>query len=220
MHLSAPQGLSINDGISKDEFSLHYITVDGAVRLMHKHGKGARLAKVDRQNAFCLCPVSPADWPLLGIHWKGQYYVYKVLPFGLRSSPFLFNMLADALCWVATHKFGVEDLVHYLDDYLSVQSAKPLASAQNKFFTLLATLEYLNVPFAGPDKVCPPSTCVTFLGIELDSVKWEMRLPADKLSDQKASLDGWLTRKNCTKRELLSYAFVRSKGGGTRQNLL
>ena len=66
-------------------------------------------------------------------------------------------MLADALCWVATHKFGVEDLVHYLDDYLSVQPAKPLAFAQNKFFTLLATLEYLNVHLAdGPDKVCPP----------------------------------------------------------------
>ena len=154
--LVRPQGLSINDGISKDEFSLHYITVDDAVRLMHKHGKGARLAKVDLQNAFRLCPVSLADWSLLGIHWERQYYVDKVLPFGLRSSPFLFKMLADALCLVATHKFGVEDLVHYLDDYLSVQPAKPLASAQNKFFTLLATLEYLNVPLAnGPDEVCP-----------------------------------------------------------------
>ena len=100
MHLSAPQGLSNNDGISKDEFSLHCITVYDAVRLMHKHEKGARLAKVDLQNAFRLCPVSPADWPLLSIDWEGQYYVDKVLPFGLHSSPFLFNMLADALCWV------------------------------------------------------------------------------------------------------------------------
>ena len=95
MHLSAPEGSSINDGIDSEQFSLHYVTVDDAVRLIHKHGPGATLSKVDMKHAFRICPVSPEDWPLLGIFWEGKYYVDKVLPFGLRSSPFLFNRLAD-----------------------------------------------------------------------------------------------------------------------------
>jgi hypothetical protein len=30
-----------------------------------------------------------------------------VLPFGLRSGPFIFNMLSDALEWIVIHKLGV-----------------------------------------------------------------------------------------------------------------
>ena len=63
----------------------------------HRVGPGTLLAKVDLKNAFRLCPVRPEDWHLLGIRWRGQYYVDKCLPFGLRSAPFLFNMVAEAL---------------------------------------------------------------------------------------------------------------------------
>ena len=207
MHLSAPAGRSINDGISTDDYSLHYVTIDDAVKLMHKYGPGALLAKVDLRNAFRLCPVAPSDWPLLGIRWGGQFYVDKCLPFGLRSSPYLFNRLADALCWVACNKFGVKDLIHYLDDYLLVQPAQPLVSGRQQFYTLLATMEFLHVPLAeGADKVCPPCTTLTFLGIELDSDAWEMRLPLAKLTEIKELLARWIHRTRCTKRELLSLA--------------
>ena len=43
-HLSAPAGQSINDGIPKDEFSLHYSSVDDATCILSKLGKGAFLA--------------------------------------------------------------------------------------------------------------------------------------------------------------------------------
>lgn len=56
------------------------------------------MAKTDIVSAFRLFPVHPDDWELLGIHWNDQYYFDKVLPFGLRSAPFIFNQLADAIC--------------------------------------------------------------------------------------------------------------------------
>ena len=207
MHLSAPEGRSINDRISCKDYSLHYVTIDHAVNLMHKYGRGALLAKVDLKNAFRLCPVSPSDWPLLGIYWDNAFYVDKFLPFGLRSSPYVFNRLADALCWVASQKFGVNDIMHYLDDYLTVQPAYPPLLARQQFHALLAVMEHLHVPLAeGPDKICPPSQQITFLGIELDSQTWEMRLPATKLQELKVALEAWVTRSRCTKRELLSLA--------------
>ena len=196
-----------------------------ASRLLYsKHGRGALLFKADLRNAFRLCPVAPSDWPLLGIYWNNAYFVDKFLPFGLRSSPFLFNRLADALCWVATNRFGVTDLVHYLDDFLSIQPGGSPDQARKQFFTLLATMEHLQVPLAeGTDKVCSPCISLTFLGIELDTVVWEMRLPATKLSELQAVLDSWVTRKTVHEKAIdvsNRLPLICSQGGATGANLL
>eukprot|EP00731_Ephydatia_muelleri_P017504 Em0010g602a len=45
LHLSAPEGLSINDFIAKEEFAIHYSTIVGAVALLSRFNKGARMAK-------------------------------------------------------------------------------------------------------------------------------------------------------------------------------
>ena len=99
--LSAPHGQSINDGISKEEFTLRYSRLDDAIRLINlAGGKGALLARVDLKSAFRLIPVRREDRELLGIHWRDKFYVDRCLPFGLRSAPFLFNKFAQALEWI------------------------------------------------------------------------------------------------------------------------
>eukprot|EP00731_Ephydatia_muelleri_P001040 Em0001g1040a len=45
-HLSAPEGLTINDFISKEDFAIHYSTIDDAVVLLSRFDKGAMMAKV------------------------------------------------------------------------------------------------------------------------------------------------------------------------------
>ena len=49
------------------------------------------------------------------LDWCDNFYIDKCLPFGLRSAPFLFNMVADALHWILQHYFA--NLFHYLDDF-------------------------------------------------------------------------------------------------------
>ena len=85
MDLSSPPGSSINNFISKEDYTLHYTTFDQAVPLVFSFDTGALMAKLDYKHAFCLCPVSPSDWDLLGMHWQGKFYVDLCLPFGLRS---------------------------------------------------------------------------------------------------------------------------------------
>ena len=72
MHLSAPAGISVNDGIDKEEFSLAYTTVDNVAALVACHGKGALMSKVDLSSAFRLIPIRPQDRPLLGCVWQSQ----------------------------------------------------------------------------------------------------------------------------------------------------
>lgn len=67
LHLSAPAGVSINDSISKEEYTLHYISMDDAVKMVHGHGPAALMAKIDLKSAFRMVPVRPNDWNLLGM---------------------------------------------------------------------------------------------------------------------------------------------------------
>ena len=201
MHLSYPEGSSINDGINVEDFPLKYMTVYDAMDSIMRLGQGALLAKLDIKSAFRLCPVHPADQHLLGMHWNGQYYFDRVLPFGLRSAPFIFNSLAEAVEWISKEG-GVQVVHHYLDDFLIL--GKPNSQeCQTGLQRLTGLCTHLGIPLA-EDKLEGPSTVLTFLGIELDSTALQARLPEDKLTDLKTDLDRWLGRRSCTKQEILS----------------
>ena len=76
-----------------------------------------------------MCPVRPEDRELLGINWNQQFYFDKCLPFGLRSSPYLFNLVAGAIEWVLRYNHDIEWLVRYLDDFLTAGPAGTLMRA-------------------------------------------------------------------------------------------
>ena len=205
-HLSAPPGISINDYIDPYDFTLHYRTIDDAISICHNLGKGALMAKVDLKNAFRLCPVRQEDWHLLGIHWGGQYYVDKCLRFGLHSAPYLFNMVAEALQWILQEHFGVEHSFHYLDDFFFAGPANSLTCLK-ALEDMLLLCRAVEAPLK-PEKVIGPFTVLVILGIELDTVNQQARLPQDKLTSLLAELEAFSllpeTGNSCTKRQLLS----------------
>ena len=115
LDLSSPRGSSVNDGISKETHTVKYAKFDEAVELAAKRER-IFMGKRDIRHAFRLCPVQPDDWPLLVYWWRGNFYVGIVLPFGMRSSPFIFNTFADSIEWIARTKAGLRNMLHYLDD--------------------------------------------------------------------------------------------------------
>ena len=199
--LSSPTGNSVNDGIAPDLCSLSYISVDDISGVIASVGKGALLAKVDIKSAYRIMPVHPEDRPLLGMQWKGELYVDTCLPFGLRSAPRIFTAVADMLEWCAKEQ-GVTHLFHYLDDYITIGKAESNECKAN-MVTLLATCERLGVPIA-PDKCEGPATRLTYLGIEIDTVQMQLRLPEEKLRRVQATVREWLGRKAGRRRELES----------------
>lgn len=119
-HLSFPKSgeTSINSSIPKEDFSLQYITIDNAINGILGLGQGCFLAKTDIESAFRLIPLRPSDYELFGMYWESSYYYDKVLPFGLRSAPFLFNLLSDAIEWILVHHCNISFVCHILDDFL------------------------------------------------------------------------------------------------------
>jgi len=137
------------------------------------------LAKVDIKSAFCLLPVHPADRHLLGMRWRGNVYIDHCIPFGLRSAPKLFNILADLLAWIMENA-GVSYLIHCLDDYLTMGPLESTRCQQNLDIFLSLCAE-LGVPLAA-EKLEGPMTSLSFLGIILDTKHMEIRLPTDKVT--------------------------------------
>ena len=159
--LFSPHGASVNDAIHPDLCSLEYITVDCVARRACEMGPGALLAKADVKSAYRIVPVHPDDIPLLGVQWNGKSYMDRMLPFGLRSAPKIFNALADALEWVC-RQAGVKDIYHYLDDFAIVGPPESPTCARH-LGIFRRECRVLGVPLA-EDKTEGPATCLTPFG--------------------------------------------------------
>ena len=177
-HRSYPEGDSLNDFIPKDPYAFQYVRLDDAIHILKSLGPGSFMAKTDLKSAFRLIPDHPDHWHLLGIYWQSQYYIDLYLPFGLRSAPFLFNRLCDALERVLKNNYNVKNVIHILDDFfMAVPSRMKCLSS---FSTLLRLFMSVHAPVV-PSKTLAPSQVLEFVGIELDSTRMEARLPEDKL---------------------------------------
>lgn len=201
-HLSYPDGASINDFIPDELCSVSYTTVDDAIKQIKKLGKSCLLAKTDIASAFRILPVHPDDHELLGIQFNGDFYYDKCLPMGCSISCSIFETFSTALQWIACTKFGVPTMLHILDDFLFLgpPDSSICKLALHQFMSMC---DVLGVPIKG-EKTEGPSTTLIFLGIELDTVNMEARLPEEKIVKIQNALHSAKRRKKMTLRELQS----------------
>ena len=150
--------------------------------------------------AYQIVPVHPEDRPLFGMVWGGELYLDTALPFGLRSVPKFFNALADGLQWILEEQ-GI-DVIHYLNDFMCFEPPGEKSDLR-ALGGALSTCARLGVRIAA-HKTEGPAHVITFLGIEVDTVAQEVRLPMEKLRRLQREIRSWSSRKSCTNRELLS----------------
>ena len=163
--------------------------------------KSPFLAKLDIESAYRIVPVHPLDRIHLGMEWHGKLYVDTALPFGLRSAPKIFNALADGLLWMLQAE-GIQPCIYYLDDFL-LFSDSDLLSSRDQLAKTLRVCQSLGVPIS-EHKTEGPTHCLTFLGIELDTMERRVQLPPNKLDRLQREIARWSRTKSTTKRELLS----------------
>ena len=159
-HLSAPPYISINEFIDPADYSLSYCTIDDAYNFINQMGLGTLLSKIDLKDSFGLILVHLSQWNLLGICWKTKFYVDTCLPFGLRSAPYLFNRLSEAIHWILVNKYGVWHLLHYIDDFITT-GPTDLPTYSYNLNSMLSLCERINAPIKS-SKIEGPSTSITF----------------------------------------------------------
>lgn len=176
--LSHPHGDSVNNGISDEQASVSYETLDTAIKHIQNTGKDCFLAKTDIKGAFRIIPVRPADRLLLGMEVDGKFYFDKCLAMGCRSSCKIFESFSRALQWICQNKLGIKIMVHVLDDFLLINFTD--TGCQDDLDKFIKFCIDIGVPLA-PEKTLGPYQVLVFLGIEVDTTEMVSRLPQEKI---------------------------------------
>ena len=202
-HLSSPPGRSDNDYIPNEWGTLEYATFDEAVAMVAAAGQGATLIKRDLADAFRHIPIAPEDYWLLGFHWGGTYWIDCFLPFGLRTSPFIFDLFAKGLHFLLEAEPAIAQsfsILHYLDDFFAAGLPGVSPSIYESRFANLCMA--LGLPIKESKSVT--GTTAEYGGIEFDTLAMEARLPQAKLLKAQKLLTTLWPQKTTTLSELQS----------------
>lgn len=120
---------------------------------------------LDLKSGFHHCRINDDSQKYLGFYHKGFYYVWCVLPFGLRSSPYYFNkFIRPVVCYL--RQCGLR-LLFYVDDCILMCQAKLCTDHKD---VLLHTLDELGLTINVEKSHLNFSTVKDFLGYTIDSV--------------------------------------------------
>ena len=189
--LSYPKSFSVNDGISSELSKVQYTSFDKAISMTQKMGRHSLLAKLDIQSAFRLLPICPDDFKFLGMQHEGFYFVDKTLPFGCSISCAHFEKFSTFLEHCIKEHTNTNNWMHYLDDFLV--GDKKRESANVILSKALSLLNSFGVPIA-KEKIFGPATIITFLGIEIDTEKMQVRIPQEKIVDILDQIDMFIEK--------------------------
>ena len=201
-HLSYPEGNSVNSFIDPELASVQYSSFDQVVEIVSNLGKGALMGKMDIKSAFRLIPVSPSDFDLFGIHFNDQYFIDKCLPFGCSMSCNVFEKFSSFLHWLTVQKSNLQSMEHSLDDFFfaGLPNSDQCYRLMSCFESICAELQ---VPLAD-DKKVGPVTSLTFLGLQIDTINMQVRVPQPKRDELEQLLISLSEKKKVTLRELQS----------------
>ncbi len=110
-------------------------------------------------------------------------------------------MLSEAICWILINNYSVPHLIHLLDDFLII--SPPDAIPAENITTVQRIFAELGVPIA-QEKSLGPTQLIEFLGINLDSVKFQASLPKEKIDRIILVASSFAEGHNCSKCDLLS----------------
>jgi len=155
-----------------DEFPFSMETLQ-ATRFVLERGDWCFV--IDLTSAYHHVPVRVQDQGFLGFQWKGCYFVFCVLPFGMSTAPSAFTkVIVQVVKW--WRKLLLR-LNVYLDDFLFMERSKQRALVIKRIAVLTLTAAGFII---SPKSQLDPAQCGKYLGLLVDSCLGEFRVPEKK----------------------------------------
>lgn len=163
----------LNDHIISPKFRL--TNIEEIVQSLHIN---AFMMKLDLANGFLQLPICTHERTYLGFKSPvdGRFGVLNRLSFGLRSAPFLFATFTNVIKEALKQLLKITTQVYIDDWFLTNRSLESLKVDSIKFTGFLSDLGVM----IQHEKTEGPSRCITYLGLTIDTVKPEIRLPETK----------------------------------------
>ena len=194
---SLPVDISVNNFMTTTFQKFSYKLVDDVAQCL----KGGEFISVtDISSAYRSVNIFDGHSRYQGFSWElngeVKWFQENRLCFGLRSAPYIFNMLSDLIVDVARAR-GVRNIVNYLDDFAVVGETEE--ECREGQAILINVLRHLGFSVAW-DKLVGPSSEVDFLGITINTTKMNLSLPLGKVEGLLQTISilegkGWASKK-------------------------
>ena len=165
------------------------------------------MISLDLKNGYQHVLVHPDSRDFLGIHWQGRYYRWRVLPFGLNYSPYVFCKIVRQ---VATHlrsSCSSFRACFYIDDFLLMSKAE---SVQQHKSLLLSTLAKLGWQVNWSKSKLAPTQAIPYIGYIITTNDQSgfptLTIPSERIYKLKKDITRLLKRGVCSARCLARIA--------------
>lgn len=215
---SRPEGVSVNSHVEGLPISVKYKSVDDVVDMLNQFDY---MGVIDIKSAYRSVSINPEHVRYQGLKWEFDdgvsYLEDHRLCFGLKCGPHYFSLISDFIQAKLVDLYGIR-VVNYLDDYITISDSVEGCGANQ--LCVIKLLRYLGFQISW-NKVSAPSQVTKYLGIDIDSVMLELRLPMYKVEKMLETVRSVLKRKVVSKKELqkltglLAHCATVVKGGRT-----
>jgi hypothetical protein len=184
LNLSAPEGISVNDGIDSDDFPTIMSSTDKWLRALDETGRGCWIMKCDWSDAYKHIAVREEDQVLQWFCWGGKYFKELQLVFGGASSAGIYDRAAKVVLDIALNasKFRRQWVCQHLDDVCATAPSKAALVHFDDHYQAVA--EAVGVKLAGrddPNKSFAPCRQGVVLGVWYNTEDWTWGITQDKL---------------------------------------
>lgn len=190
----------LNDGIPKDEAHVRYDDMRpfGQELRSAKNSfpqKSLVLFKSDVASAFLNLPAHPI-WQLNQIVVvDGKFHLVRRLVFGNRASPRCWCAVSGLICWIAIHKYSIQGLHVYMDDFFGWDFADNLVMFHDRLrpkrqVQLLRLWDSIACPF--DDKKQEHGSILKIIGFYIDIERGSISLCPESITDIISKLDNFL----------------------------
>ena len=159
------------------------------------------LSKSDDKSGFHLVLLGKESRLLTAFRYKGQFFLYRVAPFGSPKIPSIFQR-ANFVSISYSRTLGVKNNL-YLDDRLVIDNEDTIINGVPKNSFITAGLVIVKGGFISILKSdFEPKKAQDFLGLHLDTDKCTVSVPIEKWKRFKKMLKRILEQNGCTFKEL------------------
>ena len=190
-----------------ESINFTYPKIEDYRKMVVKAGRGAYMWKRDLSRFYLQLPMDPVEYIKVGMVWRGLIFFFVGLAFGLRHSGLNGQRVTDSVSWIVRQQ-GLEtdhgqqyNVVNYVDDLGGVEATKDRADeAYEKVAFILTDIGLQE----SKKKAVAPTTCITYLGVQFNSLSMEMSVPPEKITEVKAEILKWLRKTTISKKDLQS----------------
>ena len=201
---------SLNNNTPSDQYMgqpiiFSYPKIEDFKRLVLTLGQGCLIWKRDLSRYFLQIPLDPVEYNLLGFVWRCSLFFFAGLMFGIRHAGLQGQRITTAVSW-RHQRMGLEtDLeqpfnsINYSDDIGGAE--KTMDRALLSFHALADLFKDLGLD-ESTKKAHAPSTSMPYLGVNFDTIRMRMSIPAEKLTEARAEISAWSRKTKATKKGL------------------